>query len=334
MDNSQTNKKKKKIKPGVKVFIVITSVAFLVLISLSTIRTINSTPDTPSSTVSNCEIIHDIYTQEEADELSSFNKNWRDWEKYRDGTLYNFGLFTSTYIKGEGQKLQWNGTWVVDEDFIRTYVNTYSTEEFINIYKLYIVQFVDNTHKLVDGENFFSDKQPLLKHITETSTLIFNMPDVFNIINFDPTNDKVIKKTTETETVSGKFNVGVDNKIEHRSDTLTTDTYEYDGYTVKHRYGKEYCKGVYGWYNGEFKDVKPYFKSVNEYSLLVNNLTVLGPSSQLENLTRRWIQIGTSEYFEHKYAGIRTSSSKKVDFEEPVIILSIYETQKKQYLRD
>ena len=108
---------------------------------------------------------------------------------------------------------------------------------------------------------------------------------------------------------------------------LTTETIEYDGYTVVHKYGKEYNEGVYGWYNGVFKDVKPYFESVDEYSLYIDGRYLIGPTDSLAGLDCKWIVAGDQSYYERVIDGCHVyysfdGSSYSTDFSQSVSILT------------
>lgn len=174
---------------------------------------------------------------------------------------------------------------------------------------------------------FFEQNPELLRNITNISTSLFELTYLFDIVNYHPSTDQVISKSSETEKVSGSFNVGSDNHIESKCATLTTETIEYDGYTVVHKYGKEYNEGVYGWYNGVFKDVKPYFSSIDEYSLHIDGRYIIGPTDSLVGLDCKWIVAGDQSYYECVIDGCYvhysvTGNSYSTDFPQSVSILT------------
>lgn len=266
------------------------------------------TPDVPSSTSKNIEIVHKIY---EKDELDNYSKE----------TLYNFGLSAEgSYSK------QWNGTWVVTEDFVKEYVEKYSAEEFVGVYTRFVANYLC-AGDLIKDEDFYGDNPQLLEYISETTQLMFKMTESFEVVSIHPATDEVLNETSETKEVSGRFNVGSDNHIETRTAHLTTDTYEYSGYTVIHRHGKEYCSGEYGWVNGDFHDVKPYFADVDDYSLHLDGKGTVSEGKTLEELNCEWISIGGTEYFKRTIYGTSFYSSHSKEtittpFLQPVYILT------------
>lgn len=322
MDNLKDEKTVNGKRKALWWIIGIAVMCLAIFITYKVVYSINSKPEVPSSTDKNCEIVHNIFSQEEYENRSFKSKYLMDWSDYSDDTLYNLGLCSSKYDK------QWNGTWIITEEFIKKYVETYSAEEFLSIYTAYIAQYmepVDNHY--TEETKFFEQNPELLRNITNTSTSLFELTNLFDIVNYHPSTDQIISKSSETEKVSGSFNVGSDNHIESKSDTLTTETIEYDGYTVVHKYGKEYNEGVYGWYNGVFKDVKPYFESVDEYRLYVNGKYIIGPSDSLADLECRWIIVGNQNYYERTVYGCHVyysfnGHSYSTDFPQSVSILT------------
>ena len=296
-----------------KVILIILAIPLILWMVYGIIRGINTKSDMPSSVVKNCEVIHNIYLQDEiAPANRSFSKRFLcDWDEYRAGTLFNFGLCEVQYA--DDKQHSWNGAWVIDEDFVKTYVEMYSVEEFFEIYQCYIVEFF----KISNVADYIKNNEKLFEKITQTNTMLLSMTDVFDVTICDPVNDKVLNQTSETEEVSGKFNEGRNNKVVYKSDTMTKDTYEYEGYTVVHRYGAKYCQGSYGWVAGEFKDVKPYFSYVDEYYLSGTDVT----ATSLEGLACRFIRVGNYEYKEYTCTKVEGKYGTET-LDEPVTILS------------
>lgn len=293
----------------------IVAMCLSVFIVYEVVYSVNSKPEVPSSVDKNCEIVHNIFSQEDYENRSFKSKYLMDWQDYSDGTLHNLGLCSSQYDK------QWNGTWIISEEFIKKYVETYSAEEFLSIYTAYIAQYmepVDNNY--AEDTNFYEQNPELLRNITNTSTSLFELADLFHIYNYHPSRDKVVSKSSNTKDVTGSFNVGFDNHIETRSSTLTTDTFEYDGYTVIHKYGQVYHAGAYGWYNGVFKDEKPYFSSIDEYSLYIDGSFIFGPTSSLAGLDGKWLTAGDRSYYERVIDGCHNREYNR--FSQSVSILT------------
>ncbi len=322
MDNLKDEKTVNGKRKALWWIIGIAAMCLAIFITYKVVYSINSKPEAPSSADKNCEISHNIFSQEEYENRSFKSKYLMDWYDYRDGTLYNLGLCSSKYDK------QWNGTWIITEEFIKKYVETYSAEEFLSIYTAYIAQYMEPAdYHYTEETKFFEQNPELLRNITNTSTSLFELTDLFEIVKYHPSTDQFISKSSETEDVGGKFNVGSDNHIETRSATLTTDTYEYDGYTVIRKYGQKYNEGVYGWYNGVFKDVKPYFSSIDEYRLYIDGRYIIGPTDSLAGLDCKWIVAGDQSYYERVIDGCHfhynaTGNSYSTDFSQSVSILT------------
>lgn len=314
------NNGKKKFKKVLFSILGVVGACALLFGAYVVIYSINTKPETAASTAENCEVLHNLYLQEEEAQRGFKSKFLMDWDEYRDETLYNLGLADHETTK------RWNGTWIIDEEFIRTYITKYSAEEFMDMYKIYAGTFTTPWVLKFQDETFYDENPALLTHISETTKLMFEMTDVFKVANCRPTVDTVLNKTSETEKVTGSFNVGSDNHIESQSDTRTTDTYEYDGYTVKHIYGSEYDGGQYGWVNGEFVDIKPHFDSVNKYYLYENDRQLVGPVSKMEELECKWLIVGDERYYEWVVKGGQKKYDKYTSsyarFEEPVSILT------------
>lgn len=284
----------------------------------------------PSTTEKNCDTIHRVYNNKvDYDERHghdyyvrdhSFDFTGIDMIKLYLGekTINNFGLCYDMDEK------KWNGLWIIDEEFIRTYVEKYSAEEFFNIYEEYIMSYLEYDHyrdSPLYGDSFYEDEttKKLLKHITETTDIIFSLGNVFDVRQFDPGSDTPINKTSETETVTGGFNVGSDNHIEYRSDEYTTETIYYDGYIVVHRYGAIYNEGVYKWVNGKFLDVKPSFSHIDEWDLRTEGGKWLrSDQPSIDALKSSYIFLGDTIYKEGTIYGI----SENHPFSSPVRILS------------
>lgn len=252
-------------------------------------------PPVPSSTAKNVRTIHNIYMKEKLDD-------------YSKKTLYNFGLNVPGSLSFDDK--QWNGTWVVTEDFVKEYIETYSAEEFIGVYQKYIVSYIEDTHRSSADLEFFNSNPQLLDYISNTTRLLFEMPELFEVVNYNPATDEVLKETSKTETVSGRFNSGSDNHIERRESELTIDTYYYSGYYVEHRHGFEYDEGELGWSNGKFHDVPASFVPVDEYRLCLNGSSgFVSRGKSLKDLNLKWVSIGTEKYYERVIYEIRVGTS-------------------------
>jgi hypothetical protein len=280
---------------------------------------INSKPDVASSTAENCEIIHNIFIQEDENQMSFKSKYLMDYGDYRDQTLYNLGLCNSPNIK------EWNGTWIIDEDFIRTYITNYSAEEFMQVYDIYINGFTSAGIYQKD-KSFYENSEELLEYISQTTLSLFEMTDLFEVADYHPTEDKVLNTTTETKQVHGTYNTGSDNHIASMKGEITTDTYEYDGYTVTHVYGDKYDSGQYGWVEGEFIDISAHFDKVNNYYLYVGDKCIMGPAKNIEQLNCRWLVVGETKYYEWALSGGQISygsgNSYYIRFPKPVSVLT------------
>ena len=287
----------------------------------------NSQGDTASSTGKNCELVHDIYINRDPEQRSFVDRYLTDWDSYSKETLYNLGLCSTNHAKwhADVEEKKWNGTWIVTEDFIKQYVEKYSADEFIEVYNLYVASYIEpvvDSPMLEDyymDEKFYDQNPQLLKHITETTKILFELTDSFDVVHYNPATDQVMNKTSNTETIEGKFNVGKDNHIETRTAELTTDTYEYDGYIVEHVYGKKYSQGEYG-YNkyGDFVDTPASFYSVDEYTLKAGHCWVHGNS--LEEIECKWIHIRDEDYYLRRIDGIKYVNPKS--FSQPVFVLT------------
>lgn len=252
-------------------------------------------PPVPSSTSKNVRIIHNIYMKEKLDD-------------YSKKTLYNFGLNVPNSSSYDDK--QWNGTWVVTEDFVKEYIETYSAEEFIDVYQKYIVSYITDTHRSSADLEFYNSNPQLLDYISSTTRLLFEMPELFEVVNYNPATDEVLKETSKTETVSGRFNVGSDNHIEWRESELTIDTYYYSDYYVEHRHGFEYDEGEYGWSNGKFYDVPASFVPVDEYRLCLDESSgFVSSGKSLKDLNLKWVSIGSEKYYERVIYEIRVGKN-------------------------
>lgn len=280
---------------------------------------VNSKPDIASSTSKNCEIIHNIFSQEEEKERSFKSKYLMDFYDYRNETLYNLGLCRNIPFK------EWNGTWIIDEEFIRTYINKYSAEEFMQVYDIYIKGFTTAGNYNYD-KTFYENSEALLEHVSQTTLLLFKMSDLFEVANFKPSEDKVINTTSETKPVNGSYNTGSDNHIATMKGEKTTDTYEYDGYTVTHVYGDVYDSGQYGWVDGKFIDTPAHFDKVNNYYLYVDGKCIMGPTNKIEDLNCRWLVSGDTKYYEQVLSGGKitygSGNSYYIRFKETVSVIT------------
>ena len=240
----------------------IVTILMIVFICLSMIGTSGCGARVSSKAETNCDTLHKAYAQViKRRKAGNYNT-----PKFVKNVVSNFGLCKSSVSK------EWNGVWVLDEDFIRTYIEKYSAEEFLSVYEMFVYPFFDYEWRDDDWKGFYSEYNGNLKefiqNVNNSTDIIFTVLGSGTMLN--PVDDTPINQTSETEKVNGDFNVGADNHIVSGSTTCTTDTFYYDGYYVVHRYGEEYYSGIYGWYNGVFKDVKPSFEPVDEWRLYLD----------------------------------------------------------------
>lgn len=322
-----------KLKKFLCCIITIIVVVLTLFISYLIAYNVNSKADVAASTSENCELLHNIYIKRDFANRTFVDIYLTNWKEYSEGTLYNLGLFenNSGFLE-KGTEKKWNGKWIIDEDFIKQYIEKYSIEEFIEIYNLYIHSYLKPlnaklaTENIDTDEKFYKQNNSLLIKISEVTTILFEQTDLFEVVSYHPTTDKILSTTSETIPVQGTFNVGNDNHIETKTAELTTDTYQYNGYIVEHIHGSKYVEGEYGWRNGQFIDIKSYFEPVNEYRLYVDGNCVIGPAENLENLERSWIVIGEKNYYEQilyggTYISNVTNYSKSFEFSQPISVL-------------
>lgn len=302
------------------VYIICAAIALIVVFFFFSL--VDSAPD--NSSLKKCQKIHEIYMNEKSEQKifasKAAQKNSLNIKNSHIKKLYEFGLYNGTHDK------KWNEEWIIDEEFIRTYVENYSSKEFLEIYDTYVTGYTKDPYYWGNDINFYDEL--LLKKISETTSLVFSMTDLFDIVGCHPLTDAVIKKNNSVSDVKGDFNVGSDNSVVSRSSTITKDTYEYDGYMVTHTYGNVYHEGTYGWYNGVFKDVKPYFEYVDYYELYMDDQRIKSTDSMKE-MACKWIVAGDKKYFERIITGINTYNN----FSEPISVLtdSVYDVDK-QYI--
>ncbi len=297
---------------------IIIGVVLILFVAYRIIYNANSKPDVAASTSENCDLVHNIYSKEE------HAPTYCDWDEYRNGTLYNLGL---CYDQDEKK---WNGTWLIDEDFISEYIEKYGVEEFLGAYEKYIAGFIEPAswtsasayYSGEDDASFAKNNGDLLTHISNTTEMLFNMPDVFDVVGYSPSTDAVIDEVSDENSVSGEFNEGSDNHVVTRSSTLTTDTFTYDGYVVEHIYGKRYEEGELGWRNGKFIDEPSKFIPVDTWRLYVGDNCILGPANSLEGLDCRWIACGDKKYYERTLKGIGSDVSIDYSFSSSVNYLT------------
>ncbi len=249
--------------------------------------------------------------------------------KQRD-KLADFGLCTESY-----NEKKWNGVWVVDEEFIKLYIENYSVEEFFKLYKYYIVSYFNMAFEDGYKGTLYADSRMgnLIQHINETTDAIYSLNEVFEIVQINPSEDTPINKTQETQTITGRFNEGADNHIVSRSTTLTTETIYYEGYKLTHSYGHRYSEGEYRWVNGVFHDVPAHFYSVNEWTLDIDDggWYVFNGGS-IDSISCKWLVLGSDKYYERVIYGYDSPYDKAYDtlgdangmvhFPQPVRILT------------
>lgn len=301
---------KKSSKKKIVIFIIIGIIIAMGITLLCVYRS-NSTPDTASSVSKNCEIIHNIYVKEKND-LGIFG----DWKAYHDGTLFNMGLC----LPSEYREKAWNGTWVITKDFINQYVEKYSAQELIDVYEMYVYEYMKPGSKTWKGDNpfkrdkeFYKNNPKLLNYISETTGAILELTDSFVIKSYHPTTDKVIRQTSETRTDHGA--------------ELITDTYNYKDYTVTHVHGRKYYDGYLGWVNGQFYDIHSSTYASNTYYLTGEVKLV---KDYFEDLEERWITMDGQKYYEETIYGLSLVDLKRAgspviesaDFPQPVKVLS------------
>ncbi len=330
-------------KAAVRKRVIICIVAFFALfISYRIIYIKKTQGDTASSTEENCKLVHELYVKGNPTQRSFADMYLMDWDEYSRLTLYNLGLNSNRSLAKRSdlsnhdksmlfeEAQRWNGTWIVTKDFIKQYVDMYSAEEFIQIYNLYILSYLNPVRSTADvpsglydkDKKFFEQNPQLLTYINETTQNLFELTETFDVVHYNPATDQVINKTSETETIRGSFNVGKDNHIETDTTELTTDTYEYDGYIVEHVYGEKYSKGDYGWRNGEFIDHPASFYSVDEYILRMPWGAISADS--IDDLETSFIKIEDEKHYMRRIDGILAYPGDKSPdyFPQPVFILS------------
>ena len=323
-------------KKGKKIFVFILILIAVLFIASRIALSVIYNPEKPTTTEKNCEIIHYIYSN--SNEPSNINSVFEDrFETYRKETLYNFGLYSGRYENTSYSftwySMKWNGEWVIDEDFIRNYVQMYSAEEFLSVYTKYISSFFgfdgnsseSMTHDFYD---FYDEPETrdLFTNVTKVTDLLFEMTDLFNVREINPLQDECIDITSEVETITGAFNTGSDNHITHKDAEQTTEIMYYDGYEIEHTYGQAYSSGRYEWSNGTFYDEAAHFYSVNSYYLVADNGFWM-KSESLEGCTCKWITVGDEDFFKCEIEGLEQFNSLEdcweyYDFSCPVSILT------------
>jgi hypothetical protein len=293
------------LKRNIKIVIAVIICCLLILLTCKIIYVINSQPDSASSAVENVEIVHNIYTGESKHILM-------DWNKYKEETLYNLGFCTSITDK------KWNGEWVVDKEFIEEYVKKYSVEEFFDIYNTYVVSYLSKTENewgnaesgaYSTDADFIENNFSLFNSITETTNSIFELSDLFKVVNCNPEVDVATSVSSKVLDESG-----FSEKI--------METYEYDVYRVKYfhyyeieRYIALHSRiyDVSSWElenksdNSRVKDIekKEYISDYTEFDNHRENWVSDGKAEAgFSNLKCRWVVVGDETYYERSILGL------------------------------
>ena len=287
-------------------------------------------PDVPSTTSENVEIIHNIIEAY----AGKLPKESGYSSEYCGETLYNFGLYSRWHKewgkKDTGTGSEWNGTWVLTDDFVKQYVEKYSLAEFLEVFDDYAIDFLFQS----DFE-FCRRNEELLAHITETTHALLELCEVWE---YCPAKDEVLRTTTETKNIEGEFIVGEGPyRVGHvwtqtRSSEYVVDTYFYGYYKVEHHYGDIYDPGDYNTkiydINGEEisldgLEIKtlPSFVHVDEYYLNIRD-HIIGPVKTLDELDFRAFIYNSDLYVEWVINGFIDRNGFAREFYEPVTVVT------------